>query len=113
MVPQMSKRVFAERRNRQRMALHWVVRLKGPLSNGPVRAETQNLTSEGFYCLSPEPFKPGDLLECMIDLPSSKASTGSRKLRGRVKVLRVRRVRGHLFGVACRLEDYSLAAGSA
>jgi hypothetical protein len=94
------------------MALHWVVRLKGPLSKDYVRAETQNLTTEGFYCLSPERFKPGETLECVIDLPSSKTSSDSHTLHGRVTVLRVRRVRPNVFGVACRLEDYSMAVGS-
>lgn len=106
----MSKRFIAERRKRQRMALHWAVRLKRPLSNDEVCAETQNLTTEGFYCLSPEPFKPGEVLECAIDLPSSVALMPGRKLQGRVTVLRVRHVNGKGFGIACRLHDYSLAA---
>jgi hypothetical protein len=94
------------------MALHWVVRLKGPLSKDYVRAETQNLTTEGFYCFSPERFKLGERLECVIDLPSSPASSDCQTLHGRVTVLRVRRVRPNVFGIACRLEDYSMAAGS-
>jgi hypothetical protein len=94
------------------MALHWVVLLKRPSSEDRVRTEAQNLSAEGFYCLSPEPFKPGEVLECVIDLPSSKASPCRRTLSGRVSVLRVRRVRRNLFGIACRLEDYLVADGS-
>jgi hypothetical protein len=106
----MAKRFIAERRKRQRMALHWAVRLKRPLSNGEVRAQTKNLTTDGFYCLSPEPFEPGEVLECTIDLPSSNELMPGRKLQGPVTVLRAGRVHGKAFGIACRLHDYSLVA---
>ena len=111
-VRQMSKRLIAERRKRQRMALHWAVRLRRPSSNDEVRAETENLTTEGFYCLSPKPFRRGEELSCVIDLPSSDASTPGRKLRGMVTVLRAKRVNAKVFGIACRLHNYSLIANS-
>ena len=109
----MPKRVFSERRKYQRMALHWAVRLKRPSSDVYLRTETQDLTTDGFYCWLPEAFEPGEVLECMIELPSSKTTPALRTLYGRATVLRVKHTRDDMYGVACQLEDYSLAAGSA
>ena len=41
-----------ERRKRKRVAVHWLVRLFEPMGNKSVKSTTENLSSEGFYCLS-------------------------------------------------------------
>lgn len=77
-----------------------------------VRAETRDLSSEGFYCLSPQPCIAGETIECTIVLPPSGDRKEHRWLSGRAAVLRVEPAGEHLFGIACRLEDYSLDARS-
>lgn len=94
-----------------RADLHWTVYLKRPASEEQARAETQNLSSEGFYCLSHRPFTAGETVECTIVLAPSGESQEYRKLSGRATVLRVEPASAHLFGIACRLEDYCLNVG--
>ena len=98
-----------ERRKRTRVPLHWTVYLGRPSSEEKVRAETLNLSSEGFYCMSPVPFTAGETIDCTIVLPVPEGVHEPRRLAGRTVVLRVE-PNGNQFGIACRLEDYSLDA---
>ena len=57
---------------------------------GPVSSETENISSEGFYCLCPEPFTIGEELECTISIPSRSGTDGTKLiLECRVRVVRV------------------------
>jgi len=103
---------FNERRRRARATLHWIVYMKRPSLETQVRAETLNLSSDGFYCLAPRPFLAGETLECTIVLPPSDHGEEERRLSGRATVLRVEPAGAPQFGIACRLEDYSLDARS-
>lgn len=105
----MSKPVFTERRKRPRVALHWRVQLKALSWEKQVIVETQNLSSEGFYCLCPRPVAPGEALECLITLPPSEESHESRVLSCRGTVLRLEPQGESLFGLACHIDDYSLS----
>lgn len=73
-----------------------------------VTAETDNLNIEGFYCISDEPFSPGDRLDCEILIPANGAASHSPNLvlRRLVRVLRVE-IRGLEpgFGIACQFVD--------
>jgi hypothetical protein len=102
---------FQERRKRTRAALHWTVYLKRPGQEEEVRAETRDLSSQGFFCLSPQPFETGETLGCTIVLPAPGEDAESRTLCGRASVLRVEAAGPRLFGIACRLEDYTLDGG--
>jgi PilZ domain len=102
---------FNERRRRTRAALRWTVYLKRPAQEEEVRAETRDLSSQGFFCLSPRTFEPGEILRCTIVLPPSGEEGESRTLSGRATVLRVEPGQ-HLFGIACRLEDYIFDTGA-
>src|SRR5579885_3552880 len=53
---------FKERRRRSRMDLHWPVCLSRSGRTEPVRSSTQNISSDGFYCLCQEPFVTGEQL---------------------------------------------------
>ena|SRR5437588_9477870 len=98
-----------ERRKRQRIALHWPIRLfRGP--NSPsVESTTENLTSNGFYCVSKEPFALGDRLECIIAIPAGSFGYSETPicLQCRVRVARVEN-QADGFGVGCYIEDYDL-----
>ena len=108
----MTNHAFTDRRKRPRVALHWLVHLKATSCQTQIQVETQNLSSEGFYCLSPQQFTPGEMIECLIGLPAPDGSPGSRVLFCRATVLRVESHGASVFGVACHIDDYSLSLGS-
>ena len=101
--------VSEERRKRKRVALHWPVRLFRGAATPSVESTTENLTSNGFYCHSREPFEIGESLECIIAIPSgSFGYAGSPiSLQCRVRVTRVED-QSDGFGLGCYIEDYDL-----
>ncbi|HXA06696.1 MAG TPA: PilZ domain-containing protein [Bryobacteraceae bacterium] len=102
-----------ERRKRNRIALHWPVYLRRDPSATPVESRTENLTSNGFYCLAKEPFQLGEQLECTIAIPAGAFgySESSIRLQCRVKVMRVEN-QSENFGLGCYIEDYELLLSS-
>jgi hypothetical protein len=105
--------VSEERRKRKRVALHWPVRLFRKPATASVESTTVNLTSNGFYCFSREPFEIGESLECIIAIPSgSFGYSGSPiSLQCRVRVTRVED-QSDGFGLGCYIEDYDLLVNS-
>jgi hypothetical protein len=106
--------VTDDRRKRKRMALHWPVRLfRGPAA-GAIESTTENLSSEGLYCMSSQPFKVGERLQCEIRILGTNFSDSEPRLHlhCHVTVKRVERLRSG-FGLGCHIEDYSLGPGSA
>jgi hypothetical protein len=102
----------ADRRNRTRVLLRCPLRLYRRGQAQPLRGETQNLSSAGFYCLVKErlePFVPGDSLDCILTVPAENFSfgTGDVNLHCEVEVTRVDD-RPEGTGVACRIDRYSL-----
>jgi hypothetical protein len=72
---------------------------------------TQNLSSQGFYCLSKERFAVGERLLCILHIPSSDLGGGGH-LECRVEVVRIEEnAADGQYGVACRTEDYRFTAG--
>ena len=102
-----------ERRKRKRVALHWPVRLFRHPASTSVESRTENLTSNGFYCYSREPFEIGECLECIIAIPSGSVGySGSPiSLQCRVRVTRVED-QSDGFGLGCYIEDYDLLVNS-
>ena len=98
-----------ERRNRSRVLLHCPLRLYRRGYAQPFDGETQNLSSAGFYGLVREQFLPGDNLDCILTVPAENFSfdTGDVNLHCEVEVTRVDN-RQDGFGVACRIDHYSL-----
>lgn len=98
-----------ERRKRKRVALHWPVRLSRPSGAGWVESTTENLTSNGFYCVSRQPFQPGEQLECVIAIPAGGFGYSDTpiRLQCRVRVMRVENQQDG-FGLGCFIEDYGL-----
>jgi hypothetical protein len=100
-----------ERRKRQRVALHWTVRLFPQYEGPPVESTTENLSSEGLYCITKQPFKPGESLQCEIVIPATFILESSMVLECHVTIRRVENLRRG-FGLGCHIEDYTLATGS-
>ena len=61
--------VSDDRRKRKRVTLHWPVRLFRQPETGAIESTTENLSTAGFYCITSEPFKPGERLHCEIVIP--------------------------------------------
>jgi hypothetical protein len=101
--------VQEERRKRQRMALRWPVRLFRDPAAPSVNSTTEDLTSNGFYCVSKVPFRPGERMECSIAIPAGSFGYAESpiRLQCRVCVTRVDN-RGDGFGLGCYIEDYDL-----
>ena len=97
----------AERRRRHRLKLGWRVQLARPCTHVLVSAETDNLNSGGFYCISEEPFSPGESLECDLFIPANPGVLEGPNvvLHRQVKVLRLE-IKGLEpgFGIACQFE---------
>ena len=99
-----------ERRKRPRVPLHWPVRLFGQHGRASVESITENLSTEGLYCISTKPFKTGERLRCEIVIPKALGSEAPIVLECHVTVRRVEYLRSG-FGVGCHIEDYSLSSG--
>ena len=102
-----------DRRKRMRFPLHWPVRLFRQPERRSVESITKDLSSEGFYCITSEPFKPGERLQCSVIIPGG-GNFGLESpiaLECHVTVRRMERLASG-FGLGCHIEDYSLTGGS-
>ncbi|MEO8597671.1 MAG: hypothetical protein ABI759_30405 [Candidatus Solibacter sp.] len=76
-----------------------------------MRTTTRDINKDGFYCLSDQPLVPGEQIECTIAVPTHQSGDphGVIYLRCRALAVRVEKVGdGDEFGLACRIEDYSV-----
>jgi hypothetical protein len=105
-----------ERRTRSRLKLAIPVVLFRPEEADRVETKTEDISCDSFYCISDRQFSPGDLLECELIIPGDELSSVPEQalcLCCRVRVVRVVARGLHVgFGVACRLEDYTISRGS-
>ena len=99
-----------ERRRRPRLKIFCEIAFSRVDGDSIIRAATENLSSDGFYCTSDEPFSPGDRLDCRISIPIGGLNSQAVILDGRVRVLRVE-VKGLEpgFGIACQFEERRVA----
>lgn len=104
-----------DRRKRKRVSLHWPVRLFRQAGEQPIETTTENLSSDGLYCIIKEPFKPGEQLQCEIVIPGESFGFSENPLRLQCHVT-VKRVENlgviGAFGLGCHIEDYALTTGS-
>jgi hypothetical protein len=102
--------VEPNRRRRVRTVVHWKIRLLRSGAFEPVESVTQNLSSDGFYCLSATAFRRDEVLTCFILIPEHNPERAGRivSLQCTVRVLRVDDlvVNGRHCGIACRIENY-------
>jgi hypothetical protein len=103
-----------ERRRRARTRVHWPVRLLKDGASRFIETVTHNLSSSGFYCLSPVALTPGEALICTLRLPAHDPRSEQRtiSLECRALVMRAEATSDGSFGIACRIEDYHLISGS-
>ena len=99
--------VSADRRKRTRVAVHWTLRLFRQPGKPPAESVTENLSSEGLYCITKQRFKPGERLQCEIVIPATVGPEAPVVLECHVTVRRVEPLHGG-FGLGCHIEDYSL-----
>src|SRR5687767_852767 len=76
----------AERRKWFRTPLRWQVLFIGLGSSGNVESTTQNLSSHGFYCISPVPSTPGERYTCTMKVPAHQPNKADRLLLLECKV---------------------------
>jgi PilZ domain len=98
-----------ERRKRSRLDLHWPVSLSKSGRTEPIRSKTENISSDGFYCLCREPFMAGEQLECRLSMPphARREDASWLVLECKVRVARVNADRG-MFGIGFQIESYSV-----
>ena len=74
---------------------------------------TRNLSSSGFYCLSPTPLTPGETVRCVIRVPAFYPQDAQRHidLECKAQVVRAEAVVDGSFGIACHIENYRLGGG--
>lgn len=100
-----------ERRRSPRAALRWKLYLTGNGTRHPLRSETRDISRDGFYCLLDQPLRPGERIRCDIVVPTHNAQNPNDVvyLRCTAQALRVEKIgAGAEFGIACRIEDYSV-----
>jgi hypothetical protein len=109
-VPKLTAVSLVERRKYERLPLRLPVRFINERASS-ASCFTENISTEGFYCVSPDAFVPGDLLEVELLLPAH--NPGRREKRVRLKcqaqVVRIDSTwLGAGFGLGCRIETYRL-----
>lgn len=99
-----------ERRRRRRAALESVVHFSRAGSMLPISGKIRNISSQGLYCLVPEPLESGERLECMVVMPAARSGRGAVLcLKCQARLLRVDALApDKAFGVALLIEEYTV-----
>jgi hypothetical protein len=98
------------RRRWARSRVHWPLLFQGE-HGAIVETITDNLSSDGFYCVADAPFVPGKVFDCTLSVPAYYPDDVTRMISVlcRVRVVRVETLgRSGLFGVGCCIEDYQV-----
>ena len=101
-----------ERRSRPRINLALPVVLIRPGTQAPIEAAMENVSSNGFYCLSTHQFSADERLDCEICLPGDDVSSVPQdglRLNCQVRVVRVVSRGSQGFGVACHFDEYAIS----
>jgi hypothetical protein len=100
---------LVERRKYKRLPLRLPVQFRREGSAGS--CVTENISNNGFYCISPTPFAPGDNVEVELLLPAHNSGRGENRVRLKcqAQVIRINSTwLGPGFGIGCRIHAYSL-----
>lgn len=97
------------------MPVRWRLTIWRGGGSPAIETVTQNLSSSGFYCLSPAPLTPGEAVRCLFCVPAHDPQDDERciDLECRALVLRAEAAAEGFFGIACHIEEYHLGSGSA
>jgi PilZ domain len=101
-----------ERRRRPRLTLACPVRLFRIGYESRVETKTENISCEGFFCITESFFSPHEKLDCELVLTNEDTRPMVDEaiiIRCRAEVVRVERHNENsAFGVGCRFADYTL-----
>jgi PilZ domain len=100
-----------ERRKQERLALRLPVRFNSLDGSPAMNCMTENISSNGFYCICPEALVPGERRDVHLSLPARGYSRSGADvdLQCQVRVVRIDSIgTGPGFGVACQIERYTL-----
>jgi PilZ domain len=104
----MTAGLIGERRARPRVRLHWPVSIMQNEGEPRVLSTvTENLSSQGFFCLVDQPLPAGQRVECILKLPQPGAAEGSQVLRCAAQVVWISPQEDGRFGIGCRIQDYT------
>ena len=111
-----SKRhTVGNQRSTPRLPLTYTLSFSRPGEAWRVVTKTENVNCKGFYCVSERRFSLFERLDCEMVIPwvSSQFGRGDLILLAVVEVLRITpRGMGRGFGMACRLENYTIGPRS-
>jgi hypothetical protein len=92
-----------------RVHLHWPLRLSSTGEPLTVETRTENVSSGGFYCISGDAFVPGEYLDSWMTIPTQGPAQGQTLLlHCRVQVTRIDALDPGGYGIACRIDSYSV-----
>jgi hypothetical protein len=101
-----------ERRTRTRLRLRLPILLLRGEAETPLWTETADISNNGFYCNTAQPFAPGDALKCVIVLPTHSPGTPDDNerlyLEAIVDVVRIVMNEGTGFGIGCEIRQYQV-----
>jgi hypothetical protein len=97
-----------ERRRRVRTPLHLPVFFFASEHRVAAETTTQDLSSGGFYCVSPVAFPVNELAFCYIKIPIYQPDRTEQMLalKCQVRIVRVELLGAAGYGVGCEIEDY-------
>jgi len=106
--------IALERRRYERLPLRLTALVSTPESPDVTQTVTENISGEGLYFASPRRLAAGQQLEVSVELPMDDYSNNrlTVHLRCKSEVVRVDSARqGCGFGIACRIQSYSIQFG--
>ena len=101
-----------DRRGRRRLKLPYTIVLHRLGEAAGVQTTTEDISSDGFYCVSEQPFSPNEKLECDVLIPTQDTDSSLEEglvMHCRAEVVRV--IADGLqpgYGLACRLQEYTI-----
>jgi hypothetical protein len=86
------------------------LRLYRPGEVAWVEAKVQNISSEGLYCISEQPFLPEQILDCELLIPgiAHPADIDDLIVDCRLRVVRTVSNGNEGYGAGCRIEEYNI-----
>jgi len=112
MLPILSSSDAPDRRRRRRLRLAYPLRLYRSGEAFRTETKTEDISCEGFFCVTDRHFSPFETLECELLIPFQEEGLPTEHdiiLRCQAEVVRVvQHVDEAAFGIACRLSDYTI-----
>ena len=114
MLPILKSNEVPDRRRRPRLRLAYPLRLYRSGEVSRTVTKTEDISCEGFFCVTDRRFSPFETLECELLIPLQEAGLTAEHdiiLRCQAEVVRVvQRVDEAAYGIACRLSDYTIGS---